>query len=418
MKGLYEQHWKQAVGGARIEPSEALWNNIASKLDKERGANYWVTLLMIAATITIAFSFPLTIGNSAFEALPDTNQFVTQLEANANSSQLANLSPNSDNSVNKQWSSSGSENKVLNTAKGNEESINKIPPHTNSPVDKNVGSLNLIKNVKAQNTGLESLSWNINFQLADLSNYYIIPYFMPVKIDEDRNLLASLNMGAGNASISGGLFSNALLESDIEMSLSNSKDGFSNAVEQSESRGTAFYIGTGIELPMGNKWSVLAGISYLAQKAEGVNNVVRNGENGYRPLSIYAPVKTSSIFLSESYQYTLINNYISIPTSVKYPIINRKIKFRAGAGISTDFMLRHTVNAEAFNKASYKPAEVDYKPIVLSGLVNFDVHYSLNKNYSIALETGFRRGITPIDKNKDFYPSSFTGGIVLLYKIQ
>ncbi len=85
MKGLYEQHWKQAVGGARIEPSEALWNNIASKLDKERGANYWVTLLMIAATITIAFSFPLTIGNSAFEALPDTNQFVTQLEANANS---------------------------------------------------------------------------------------------------------------------------------------------------------------------------------------------------------------------------------------------------------------------------------------------------------------------------------------------
>jgi len=417
MKGLYEQHWKRAVGGARIEPSEALWNNIASNLDKERGSNYWVTLLMIAATITIAFSFPLTIGNSAFEVLPDTNQFVAQLEANTNSNQPANLG-STDSPANKQLSGSGSENKVLNTAKGNEESINEIPPHTSSSVDKNVNSFNLIKNAKAQNTGFESFSWNINYQLADLSNYYIIPYYMPEKIDEGRNLLASLNMGTGNASISGGLFSNTLLESDYGMSLSNSKDGFSNAVEQSESTGTAFYMGTGIELPMGNKWAVLTGIGYLVQKAEGVNNVVRNGKNGYRPLSIYAPVKTGSIFLSESYQYTLINNYISVPISVKYPIINRKMKFRAGAGISTDFMLRHTINAETFNKASYKPAEVDYKPIVLSGLVNFDIRYSLNKHYSVALETGFRRGITPIDKNKDLYPSSFTGGIVLLYKIR
>ncbi|MCF6352092.1 MAG: PorT family protein [Cyclobacteriaceae bacterium] len=420
MKGLYEKKWQKAAEGAKIEPSAALWNNIASNLDIEKGRNYWATLLLIAATVTLAFSFPLTIGDSTFKLRQHSSQPVAQLDTVSNSNGGISLSFNTINVENKSTLDLGSESKkeVNNTQNHLTSSIKK-PQHTLSAIRKNDNSdFCLIKEAKAQGVGFGLLNWDIDFQLANLDSYYIIPYFMPLKKPEDRNLLASLNMGTGSASTSGGLFSNTLLESDNGMSLSSSKDGFSNVVEQSESTGTTFYIGTGIELPMGNKWSVLTGIGYLAQKTEGVNNVVRNGKNGYRPLSIYAPVKKGSVFLSESYQYTLVNNYISIPISVKYPIINRKIKFRAGAGISTDFMLSHTVNSESYQKASYKPSEVDYNPIVLSGLVNFDVSYNINKHYSIALETGVRKGVTPIDKNKDLYPSLFTGGIVLLYKIQ
>ena len=99
-------------------------------------------------------------------------------------------------------------------------------------------------------------------------------------------------------------------------------------------------------------------------------------------------------------------------------MISRKITVRAGAGISTDFMLSHIVNSETYGKASYSPTDIEYKSVVLSGLINLDISYRFSDKYSIALETGFRMGITPIDKNKKLYPSSFTVGIVLFYKLR
>ncbi len=419
MKGLYEQNWQKAVEGAKIEPSAALWNNIASNLDMEKGRNYWVTLLMIAATVTLAFSFPLTIGDSAFKLRQHSSQPVAQLDTVNSSNGGTSLAFNENNVENKSVSNLNSENnKEANSTQNHLISLTEKPQNTLPAISTHDDSnFYPIKEAKAQGVGFEFLNWDAALQLANLTNYYIIPYFMPLKKSEDRSLLASLNMGTGSSSTSSGLFSNAT-ERVEAMSLSAKSDNFSNVVEQSESKGAAFYIGAGIELPIGSRWSLLTGLGYLAQKAEGVNNVVIDTGKGYQPLSIYTPIGLGSVFLNESYRYTLTNNYISVPTAIKYSIINRKVKFRAGAGISTDFMLNHAINSESYQKAFYKPSEVDYNPIALSGLVNFDVSYNINKHYSIALETGVRKGVTPIDKNKDFYPSSFTGGIVLLYKIR
>ena len=80
MKSLYEQKWIKAIEGAKIEPSEALWDKIASKLDNERGRNYWVTILIIAATVTLAFSFPLTIGDSTFKARQHSQEYIGYIE--------------------------------------------------------------------------------------------------------------------------------------------------------------------------------------------------------------------------------------------------------------------------------------------------------------------------------------------------
>jgi hypothetical protein len=61
---------------------------------------------------------------------------------------------------------------------------------------------------------------------------------------------------------------------------------------------------------------------------------------------------------------------------------------------------------------------MEYKTVVLAGLINLDLSYSLNNQYAIALETGWRKGITSIDERKDYYPSSFTVGLILFYKIR
>jgi len=420
MKGLYEQYWKDAVEGANIEPSESLWENIASNLDKENGRNYWVTLLMIAATVTIAFSFPLTIGNSAFEAMPFSNPTTAQIEINTDLIEDDMLRFGASNFEKNVLSNSDTESSKLETIKNySSNSFKNVEENSSNLSTKSGHSTSyLIKNARTQGTGFEAFTWDNNFNMASLDTYYFIPYFMPLNNSKNRDLLASLNMGTGNSSNNGGLLNGIATETAKAANLSFSDGAIGNNIYQNESKGTTFYIGAGIELPLGKRWSLLTGIGYLANKAEGTNNVVKESKNGYQPLGIYDPVELGSIFLSESYRYSLTNNYISVPISVKYPIINRKLKFRAGGGISTDFMLNRVVNSETYNKASYQPSEVDYSRIVLSALINLDVTYSINKDYSIALESGIRKGVTPIDKSKELYPSSFTVGIVLFYKIR
>jgi hypothetical protein len=81
-------------------------------------------------------------------------------------------------------------------------------------------------------------------------------------------------------------------------------------------------------------------------------------------------------------------------------------------------MISHVVNSEAYGKANYNPASMDYRTVVLGGLINLDISYSLSSQYSVALETGWRKGFTAIDVSKDYYPSSFTLGLILFYKIK
>lgn len=418
MKNLYEQNWKDVITGAKMEPSEALWDNIASSLDEEKGRNYWVTLLMIAATVTIAFSFPLTIGISDLGSHSNTPSVATQSSSDNNDDIAKTENFNSSNIIAKTKSSSKSNTQNIDyrsTQSYLKSSINNTTKtSTTFYVKKPISEV--LPKAQIQGIGFESLTWNVNYQLGNLSGIYIIPYFMPIKKDENRGLIASLNMGAGSNSSGSGLLNSSPVESDLFMVLSNQDTN--NPIVKEESNGTTFYLGTGVEIALGNRWSILTGIGYLNQKSDGKNNVVLDGENGYTPVGIDHPIELGSVFLSESYHYTKTNNYISIPISIKYPFINRKVMVRAGTGVSSDFMLSHIVNSETYGKVSYKPSEVQYNTIVLSAMLNLDVSYNLNNRYSISFETGIRKGITPIDKRKNIYPSSFTVGLVLFYKFR
>lgn len=419
MKGIYEHNWQEAMAGATIEPSEALWNNIASKLDNERGRNYWVTLLMIAATVSIAFAFPLTLGTLDYNAQPDHSVEIGQ--ATEPTKQITNdkpqISNNTEFTKSKNQIANNTQNLVPKTQnhntqiRNNDQTIVTKPQVTENQVTNNQNQ------VSAQRiNGLPDLG---NTQLAGMENYYLIPYFMPLKKDDisGTNLLASLNMGTGSVSNNsgGGGFEALFAQSEQ----ANDVSGFNkNSENRSESQGTAYYIGAGIEFPLGKRWSLLTGLGYRAQHAEGFSNIVQEVDSRYQPLGAYAPVTTGTAFLSESYDYSVTNNYLSVPLSFKYPFISKKIVFRGGLGISTDVMLSNRINSETYGSASYTPESQEYKRFLLGGVATLDVSYNINNLYSIAFETGYRRGLTSIDQNKEHYPSSFTVGVILFYKIK
>jgi Outer membrane protein beta-barrel domain len=415
MSGKYEQQWQEALAGATIQPSEGLWRNIANNLDKERGRNNWLTILLIAATVTVAMAFPLTIGNSSYESRPDIRKYIGQddkgliesgtkgIAENEYSSGLLAREPapvlptNNSHEIN---SNSATRNHVV-------EIVNKGEP---TPVD--VFNLSA---VPIRGVGLSEFSLVQTMPVANIDDYYFIPFYVSSKVTSKRSMLASLNMGTGSLAAGSGFNGFGAMKADFsEASLSND----AVADQRTETAGTTTYFGVGVELPLGKRWSFLSGLGYLAQNSTGTSNVVLDNGNGYNPLGVYDPILPGTVYLSEPYDYSVTNTYINVPLTFKYPFINRKLKFRGGIGLSTDFMIGHAVSAVSYGKTQYNPAIMGYNTFALAGLINLDISYSLNNQYSVAFETGLRRGFTSIDDNKNYYPSSFTVGIIFFYKIQ
>lgn len=419
MKGNYEYSWQEAMAGATIEPSEALWDNIASNLDKERGRNYWVTLLMIAATVTMAFALPLTMGRLDYDSRPTHDLQIGQ--TTEPSEQITNNKPQIANNTetpidNKQL---GVDNKQLSELLTNKNQLTNNSQNTtdnyqfatnNSQATINTKSVSTQRVTDLQNLG--------NAQLAPIESYYMVPYFMPVKNDDfsNTNLLASLNMGTGSVSNTTG--SPKLEALFAQNDQSPDVSGFKSYDNRSEEAGTAYYLGGGVEFPLGKRWRLLTGLGYRAQHAQGTSNIVSENGNNYQPLGAYAPITSGTAFLSESYSYSATNSYLSIPVAFKYPFIQKRVMLRAGLGVSSDLMLSHRISSDAYGSASYSPKSQEYKTFLLGGIATLDISYNLNKQYAIAFETGYRRGITAMDKNKEYYPSSFTVGIILFYKIK
>ncbi len=414
MRGVYEQHWQEALAGARIEPSAALWDSIATKLDTERGRSGWVTLLLVAATVSIAFALPLTIGNSAFEARPDAQRYLSRKTA-------------------EEPAIIGEPHEVTSSARS---SAGKAPVAV-APAIKPVVEAQALPAVEgtkrtapvnqdmparawaANGYDLKDIDLGVEYSPVSLDDYYLIPFYLPAG-QARRGLLASANVGTGSLNNGGSFTAFPGLEKADLAYAPTSGDGNLSVVADSryENPGSTYYVGGGIALPVGKRWSLLTGIGFLSQRATGFSNLVFDVGKGYQPLGAYDPVVTGAVLLNEPYSYTVTNNYLNVPVTLKYPFIDKRVKFRAGIGLSADIMLAHIVSAEGFGTSNYKPSSLGYTPVVLAGLFNFDVSYGLTEHYTLALETGWRRGFTAIDETRTYYPSSLTMGLVLFYQIR
>ena len=430
MRGFYEQQWQDAMAGAVIQPSDNLWDNITSKLDEENGRHIWVTILLIAATVTVAFAFPLTIGNSELEMRDKVQQSLTKTEkinpADVDTENL--LTTKTDETASGIRTDQSADNEIIQEQGLDNTTVASIAHTTRSEKsdEKSIDNANrqyltssALVEVNSSSTvkyGLSAIDFGNTITLSNIDDYYFIPYYLPSGGTADRSMLASLNMGTGSLSANSGFGEFGLNSADF----AQAPEGTNNVIPDNrvENPTGTYYFGIGMEMPIGRRWSILAGLGYLAQKASGTSNIVLNAGSGDQPLGAYDPIVPGTIFLSESYNYSVTNSYINLPITFKYPFINRKIKFRGGVGISTDFMISHVINSEAYGKANYNPASVDYRTVVLAGLINLDISYSLTNQYAVALETGWRKGFTSIDVSKDYYPSSFTIGLILFYQFK
>lgn len=205
MSNSYEQQWQQAMAGVSIQPSEGLWNNIVTNLDASRGRNAWVTILLIAATVTIAFAFPLTIGNSSFEARPDAQHYISNLEdTTTNSREITNSSSQPDinqTGVNQSKTDLISNNQLNITPQGNANKVvlaveNNATAGNNTPLTTSTKETNstmaqyhrtgnndeiVLLSAEVQAYGLDYADIGSELAPVNIDDYYFLPFFVDRK---------------------------------------------------------------------------------------------------------------------------------------------------------------------------------------------------------------------------------------------
>lgn len=412
MRGEFENIWKDAFDEASVTPSEKVWQGIANKMDHGSGKRSWVTLLLVAATITMAFAFPLTVGNSEYDFKP---QMIEIADVNSQDKAVVEeLVVTKDNSaetfaktndVSYSTTSAWEDNEIVD--------VNELTREKNSEVYREPA----ITLVEAEPNGDYSYQELQQVPGSLLDEYYLIPAYKKPNNLDSRSLLAYGNINSGRQSAISGLNSVEFLKNtaDFENGPNLSNDGSAN---RSEDGGATFYIGIGAELPVSKRINLSFGLGYQNQRLNGTSNTIYE-ENGLQyPVGIYDPILPGTIFLTENYDYLSNNQFISIPVGAKYAIINKRVKLRLGLGVSPDFMISHKVSATNYVSRSTNISDTAYNPVQFTGLLNLDVLLPLRANYGLALETGLRQGMVPYVQSGSEYTTSFNFGVILFYQLK
>jgi hypothetical protein len=162
-------------------------------------------------------------------------------------------------------------------------------------------------------------------------------------------------------------------------------------------------------------------VTYLAIANSTGTIQADEGSTNYASV-ISSPTGNKSDFLS--YGFTAISNdnipftegditavqyfdYLELPVTVKYKIIDRKLSFSFLGGVITNFLVNNGVQIEHNgNKESFGTTR-DINKVNYQGSVGLGLDYPIMERMAISLEPRFRYYLNPIDQRFDVHPYSF-----------
>jgi hypothetical protein len=113
--------------------------------------------------------------------------------------------------------------------------------------------------------------------------------------------------------------------------------------------------------------------------------------------------------------------YMSIPLSLHYKLLDKKISTDIGAGVAADLFMKNTIgNPEEniANQAYDRGNKGPYKGMGFSGLFSARVKYKIASRYSVYVEPNYRTALTPFTNSLivTSRPNSFGIGTGFQYR--
>jgi hypothetical protein len=207
-------------------------------------------------------------------------------------------------------------------------------------------------------------------------------------------------------------------------------------LENAENINLSYNVGVDVGYALSEKFSLHSGLLYLHNNSQiTTDNYLQNSSNqekypefmaliqpsfsntnadyAYAPAPVNVPANTQFQTLemaisnkyAESYpgvtEVIVYNTYqyLSIPLSLHYQLLDKKVSATIGAGVSADLFMKNTignpednVTNQEFNRSDNGP----YKNMSFSGLVSARVNYKISSKYSIYLQPNYRTALNSV----------------------
>jgi hypothetical protein len=204
-------------------------------------------------------------------------------------------------------------------------------------------------------------------------------------------------------------------------------------LENAQSVNLSYNVGMNVNYALSKKFSLQSGLLYLYNQSQiTTDNYLQNISNQEKypefmaliqpaasnsnnlqlysdPLPASAPTMdaalqnitdryaTSYPGVTEVMVYNMYQ-YLSIPLSLHYKLIDKKVSTHVGAGVAADVFMKNTIGNpeenitnQEFNRNNNGP----YRKMGFSGLVSAKVKYKISSRYSVYVEPSYRTALTP-----------------------
>jgi hypothetical protein len=100
-------------------------------------------------------------------------------------------------------------------------------------------------------------------------------------------------------------------------------------------------------------------------------------------------------------------DYLELPVTVKYKIIDRKLSFSFLGGLITNFLVNNGVQLKQNGNTESFGTTRDINKVNYQGSVGLGLDYPVKERMAISLEPRFRYYLNPIDQRFNVHPYSF-----------
>jgi hypothetical protein len=194
----------------------------------------------------------------------------------------------------------------------------------------------------------------------------------------------------------------------------------------------SYAYGVNVGYQISPKFMVRGGLSYLSSHTStSINSYINNpATNKKMPnqalysVSIESAGVTTVNTTTEEIQLNNTYEFISLPLSFGYYLVDKKIEWMLTAGVTTDFFLKNTISDPS---NFLEPKEITagsgspYNNSYFNGTLGTMVNFSFADHYRFSLEPTYRLGLSDFAKDDALFtsrPSTFfiTAGLSYIFK--
>ncbi|MBN1789032.1 MAG: outer membrane beta-barrel protein [Bacteroidales bacterium] len=142
------------------------------------------------------------------------------------------------------------------------------------------------------------------------------------------------------------------------------------------------------------------------------SQAITNNSDSYKSNNAFAVLNGfNSTYLTPSEENDIsveqLFDYLEIPLTVKYKIIDRKFDFSLSGGLVTNLLVNNVVNLEQNGEKTRFGKTDEINQVNYIGSFGLGFEYPLVSGFALSLEPRFRYYLNPIDKSAYVHPYSF-----------